>query len=111
MQSADHQSRRAFLRHSGGLAAASTILSLSGAQTAAAEATAKTNQSHQQVTTVKDSHYYLTDVRLEEGFEREGEVVVGTRTGIHTLEIENGRIKAMHGAGAALDAALPRYKA
>jgi cytosine/adenosine deaminase-related metal-dependent hydrolase len=111
MQSVDHQSRRAFLRHSGGLAAASTILGLSGAQTVAAEVTAKTNQSHQQVTTLKDSHYYLADVRLEEGFEREGEVVVGTRTGIHTLEIINGRIKAVHGAGAALDAALPRYKA
>jgi cytosine/adenosine deaminase-related metal-dependent hydrolase len=111
MQSADHQSRRAFLRHSGGLAAASTILGLSGAHAATAAATAETSQSHQQVTTLRDSHYYLTDVRLEEGFEREGEVVVGTRTGIHTLEIENGRIKAVHGASAALDAALPRYKA
>ncbi len=111
MQSANHQSRRAFLHHSGGLAVASTILGLSGAQTAAAEATSKTNQSHQQVTTLKDSHYYLTDVRLEEGFEREGEVVVGTRTGIHTLEIQDGRIKAVHDADAALEAALPRYKA
>lgn len=111
MPSADHQSRRAFLRHSGGLATASAILGLSGAQTAAAEAAAITNQPHQQITTLKDSHYYLTDVRLELGFDHEGEVVVGTRTGIHTLEITGGRIKAVHGAGATLDAALPRYTA
>jgi cytosine/adenosine deaminase-related metal-dependent hydrolase len=84
---------------------------LSGAPTAAAETTVKTNPSDKQVTTLKDGHYYLTDVRLEEGFEREGEVVVGTRTGIHTLEIQDGRIKAAHDAGAALEAALPRYKA
>ena len=111
MQSANHQSRRAFLRHSGGLATASAILGLSGTQSGAAEAAAGTDQSRQHITTVTDSHYYLSDVRLEEGFEHEGEVVVGTRTGIHTLEIQDGRIKALHDAGAALKAALPRYKA
>jgi cytosine/adenosine deaminase-related metal-dependent hydrolase len=111
MQSANHQSRRAFLRHSGGLAAASTILGLSGTQSRAAEAAASTDQSRQHITTVTDSHYYLSDVRLEEGFEHGGEVVVGTRTGIHTLEIQDGRIKALHDAGAALEAAPPRYKA
>ena len=111
MQSANHQSRRAFLRHSGGLATASAILGLSGTQSGAAEAAASTDQSRQHITTVTDSHYYLSDVRLEEGFEHEGEVVVGTRTGIHTLEIQDGRIKALHDAGAALKAALPRYKA
>ncbi|EIM29002.1 amidohydrolase family protein [Microvirga lotononidis] len=111
MQSANHQSRRAFLRHSGGLATASAILSLSGTQSGAAEAAANTDQSRHHITAVTDSHYYLSDVRLEEGFEHEGEVVVGTRTGIHTLEIQDGRIKALHDAGAALDASLPRYKA
>ncbi|WP_246529079.1 amidohydrolase family protein [Microvirga zambiensis] len=84
---------------------------MSGAQTGAAEAIANTDKSRQQIMTLTDSHYYLTDVRLEEGFEYDGEVVVGTRTGIRTLEIQNGRIKAVHGADAALNAALPRYKA
>ncbi|MBO1908317.1 amidohydrolase family protein [Microvirga sp. 3-52] len=111
MQSANHQSRRAFLRHSGGLATASAILGLSGMQSGAAEAAASTDQSRQHIATVTDSHYYLSDVRFEEGFEHEGEVVVGTRTGIHTLEIQDGRIKAVHDADAALEAALPRYKA
>jgi cytosine/adenosine deaminase-related metal-dependent hydrolase len=111
VQSANHQSRRAFLRHSGGLATASAVLGLSGTQTGAAEAASNPDQSRQHITTVTDSHYYLSDVRLEEGFEHEGEVVVGTRTGIHTLEIQNGRIKAVHSSDAALEAALPRYKA
>jgi cytosine/adenosine deaminase-related metal-dependent hydrolase len=111
MQSANHQSRRAFLRHSGGLATVSAILGLSSTQTGAAEAAANTDQSRQHITTVTDSHYYLSDVRLEEGFEHEGEVVVGTRTRIHTLEIQNGRIKALHDADAPMEAALPRYKA
>jgi cytosine/adenosine deaminase-related metal-dependent hydrolase len=111
VQSANRHSRRAFLRHSGGLATASAILGLSGAQTGAAEAAGDTDQSRQDITVVTDSHYYLSDVRLEEGFEHEGEMVVGTRTGIHTLEIQNGRIKAVHSTDAALEAALPRYRA
>jgi len=111
VQSANHQSRRAFLRHSGGLASASAILGLSGAQAGVAETAGKADQSHHHITAVADSHYYLGDVRLEVGFEYEGETVVGTQTGIHTLEIKNGRIKAVHNAGAILDAALPHYKA
>lgn len=111
MQSQNHQSRRAFLRHSGGLATASAIIGLSGMQSGAAEAGFSTAQSRQHITTLTDSHYYLSDVRLEEGFEHEGEVIVGTRTGVYTLEVQDGRIKALHDANAALDASLPRYKA
>src|SRR5918997_605352 len=69
MQSANHQSRRAFLRHSGGLATASAVLGLSGTQSGVAEAAASTDQSRQHITTVTDSHYYSSDVRLEKGFE------------------------------------------
>jgi len=111
VQSATHQSRRAFLRHSGGLVTASTMLGLSGMPSRAAEGAANAEPSRQRITSLTDAHYYLTDLRLEEGFEYDGETVVGTRTGTHTLEIEHGRIKAVHGADAALNAALPRYKA
>jgi len=111
VDSANQQSRRAFLRRSGGLVTASTVLGLTGVQAGAAETAAKAERSDRQITTLADSHYYLSDVRIEEGFEREGDVVVGTRTGIRTLEIQNGRIKALHGPDAALDAALPRYRA
>lgn len=111
MQRANHQSRRAFLRHSGGLATASAILGLSGARARATATVGNPDQAYQPITAVTDSHYYLSDVRLEEGFEREGEIIVGTRTGIHTLEIQSGRIKAVHNADAALETSLPRYMA
>jgi cytosine/adenosine deaminase-related metal-dependent hydrolase len=111
MESAYQQSRRAFLRRSGGLVTASTVLGLSAGQAEAVSAATDVDRSKQQVTALADSHFYLTDVRLEEGFEREGDVVIGTKTGIYTLEIQNGRIKALHSANAALDTALPRYKA
>lgn len=61
--------------------------------------------------TIADRHYYLANVRLEEGFEYDGEVVVGTRTGLHTLEIEDGRITSLRGADAASGGALPVYDA
>ncbi|MBZ6078230.1 amidohydrolase family protein [Microvirga puerhi] len=83
---------------------------MSGAQTRAATIANK-DQPGRHIPTVTDGHYYLSEVRLEEGFEHEGEVVVGTRTGIHTLEIQNGCIKALHGTDAALEPALPRYNA
>ncbi|RDI50520.1 amidohydrolase family protein [Microvirga subterranea] len=111
MERAHQQSRRAFLRRSGGLLTASAALGLSAAQAEATSASTNVDQSEQEVTALIDNHYYLSNVRLEEGFEREDDVVIGTRTGIHTLEIQNGRIKALHGANAALDAVLPRYTA
>ena len=40
------------------------------------------------ITTLTDAHYYLTDVRLEEGFEYQDDMVSGTRTGLHTVEIQ-----------------------
>jgi hypothetical protein len=63
------------------------------------------------VTAPKDSHYLLTDVRLEEGFEKDGDVVIATRTGLYTLEIKDGKIAALHGAGTSLPAGLPAYQA
>ncbi|WP_244477586.1 MULTISPECIES: amidohydrolase family protein [unclassified Rhizobium] len=63
------------------------------------------------MTTLKDSHYLIADVRLEEGFEKDGDVIVATRTGLYTLEIKDGRIAALHAAGAVLPAGLPTYQA
>nr|WP_314093373.1 hypothetical protein [uncultured Shinella sp.] len=59
------------------------------------------------MTALKDSHYLLADVRFEEGFEKDGDVIVATRTALHTLEIKDGRIAALHAAGSALPAGLP----
>nr|WP_246712649.1 amidohydrolase family protein [Rhizobium sp. BK399] len=63
------------------------------------------------VTTVKDSHYLLGNVRLEEGFERDGDVIVATRTALYTLEVKDGKVAALHAAGATLPAGLPTYEA
>lgn len=56
-------------------------------------------------------HYLVTNVRLEEGFQREGGVAVATRTGLYTLEIHDGRITRVAAMDAAFDPALPRYDA
>ncbi|MBP0581800.1 amidohydrolase family protein [Labrys sp. LIt4] len=58
-----------------------------------------------------DRHYYLAGVRLEEGFEYDGETVIGTRTALYTLEIKDGKIAALHAASAGLADDLPRYQA
>lgn len=63
------------------------------------------------MTSVKDTHYLIADVRLEEGFERDGDVIVATRTALYTLEIRDGRIAALHAAGSPLPAGLPTYRA
>lgn len=56
-------------------------------------------------------HYLLTNVRLEEGFERDGGKVIATRTGLYSLEIRDGRIAQVAAMDAAFDPALPRYDA
>jgi cytosine/adenosine deaminase-related metal-dependent hydrolase len=50
-------------------------------------------------------------VRLEEGFEYDGETVIGTRTALYALEIKGGKIAALHPAKAALPAGVPCYQA
>ncbi|WDF65517.1 amidohydrolase [Flavobacterium sp. KACC 22763] len=44
-------------------------------------------------TTALGNSYVLKNVRLETGFEFEGEEVVGTKTGLFSVEIQNGKIK------------------
>ena len=63
------------------------------------------------MTPFQNSHYLIADVRLEEGFERDGDVIVATRTALYTLEIRDGRIAALHAAGSPLPAGLPTYRA
>jgi len=44
---------------------------------------------------VADKHYTLKNVRLETGFEYEGDEVVHTKTELFCVEISNGKIKAV----------------
>ena len=107
MEIAHSPSRRAFLRNTGGLAAASTMIGFGAAQAQ----TAAAQDVDVQIATLADAHYYLTDVRLEEGFAYQDDMISGTRTGLYTVEIRDGRIAAVFASGAALDAVLPRYSA
>lgn len=111
LQHAVSQSRRAFLSRTGQLTTAAAVAGLTGG--VSRDAAAKTTDCGREniVTSVQDSHYLIADVRLEEGFEKDGDVIVATRTALHTLEIKDGRIAALHGAGASLPAGLPTYQA
>ncbi|MDN5568339.1 MAG: amidohydrolase family protein, partial [Paracoccus sp. (in: a-proteobacteria)] len=60
------------------------------------------------VDNVPHDHYLLTDVLLETGFARDGDTITGTETKLHTLEIRNGRIAAIHDTATG---ELPRYSA
>ena len=101
------QSRRAFLSRTGQLTTAAAVAGLTGSA-AAADSNCKEDAT---VTTVKDTHYLLADVRLEEGFEKDGDIVVATRTALYTLEIKDGKIAALHAAGSTLPTGLPTYQA
>ena len=113
METGHHHSRRAFLSQTGKLTTAYAVAGLASgaAQAAPAAATPARPVSEAGVGTLTDQHYCLTDVRLEDGFERDGDVVVGTRTALYTLEIKAGKIAALHPAGATLPVGVPRYQA
>jgi hypothetical protein len=72
------QSRRAFLSQTGKLTTACAVIGLTGgvAQAAAPASSACIPESTPM--TLTDSHYWLSDVRLEDGFEYDGETVIGT---------------------------------
>lgn len=106
MQATSHHSRRTFLSGTGGLIVASA--SLAGAVTPAVAQEAAADDIAR---SIPETHYYLSNVRLEDGFEREGDYVTATLTGLYTLEIRDGSIAAIHQDGATLTPSLPRYSA
>lgn len=103
MQPLSNPSRRTFLGASGGMIAASPLLGAGSATAATAESA--------QATSIDVPQYYLTDVRLEDGFIHDGDYVAATRTALYTLEIRDGAVAAIHAADAALDASVPRWSA
>jgi len=111
VQHAVSQSRRAFLSRTGQLTTVAAVTGLTGGMSREAAAETTNCVESATVTTVKDSHYLLGNVRLEEGFERDGDVIVATRTALYTLEVKDGKVAALHAAGATLPAGLPTYEA
>ncbi|MDQ8013751.1 MAG: amidohydrolase [Flavobacterium nitrogenifigens] len=78
-------SRKDFLKNSGlGLATIAFMPSVLQGQN---------SSLHKDKTTALGKTYALKNVRLETGFEFEGDEVVATKTGLFSVEIENGKIK------------------
>jgi len=105
-----NNSRRTFLTQSGALATACAVMAAGGGLAQAAPATACV-PSDNRTDGLKETHYYLDNVLLETGFNYEQDVVVSTRTALHTLEINNGRIVALHANLSHPDTTLAHYSA
>jgi len=107
------QSRRSFLSHSAKLTAGSALIAsgMASASTTLAASTLQHCDDPAQVKSITETHYQLRNVRLEEGFEREGEVIVATKTALYHLEIEDGKIVALHPASSATASPLPGFDA
>ncbi|KFC70756.1 Peptide/nickel transport system ATP-binding protein [Bosea sp. LC85] len=111
MESVHQQSRRGFLSQTGKLTTACAVIGLAGSGAQAAPASVGRPASEAGTSTLTDRHYYLSDVRLEEGFEYDGDTVIGTRTALHALEIKDGKFVALHPANTVPPAGVPRYQA
>lgn len=105
-------SRRDFLNTTGKLTAACALVGAGSGSVQAGDISGQQREgSDERQKVIADRHYYLEDVRLEEGFEYDGDTVIGTRTALYTLELKDGKIASILPAGASLDASLPRYSA
>jgi len=78
-------SRKDFLKNSG--------LSLAGLAFIPGILQAQTGKPPEDKTVPSGSTYTLKNVRLETGFEYDGQDVIATKTGLFSVEIENGKIK------------------
>ncbi|OCQ54755.1 N-isopropylammelide isopropyl amidohydrolase [Photorhabdus australis subsp. thailandensis] len=110
MEKLQHQSCRDFLGQTGKLTTVCAVISLAGGIAQARPSTVLSGTSQVQTTLLTDRHYYLSDVLLEEGFEYDGDTVIGTRTALYTLEIKDGRIAAIHASGTLFNMNLPCYQ-
>lgn len=109
MNKPDRQ-RRTFLSHGSKMLGACAILGAGSPLAVAAGASALTQQETP-VTPLSARHYYLDNVLLETGFHYQEGEVVATRTALHCLEINNGRIVAVRANAVRPDASLTRVDA
>ncbi|MCU5775337.1 amidohydrolase family protein [Erwiniaceae bacterium BAC15a-03b] len=110
MQNPQQQSRRNFLTQSARVTAGGAMLA-SGIAAAATTTPVTGKCDDSAVKSFNASHYRLINVRLEEGFEREGDTIIATRTGLYHLEINHGNIVALQPASTASHSALPAFDA
>ncbi|MBQ0209144.1 amidohydrolase family protein [Providencia rettgeri] len=91
MKADQSSGRREFLSTSAKVAAACTLFgTVSGIASAQNQPTMSSD-----ITRITDSHYYLDDVLLETGFNFRDTTVIGTKTALQTVEIDQGKIVAI----------------
>lgn len=107
------KSRRHFLSHSARLTAGGALLASGMASAATASSTGNRPicEEASGVRSITASHYQLRNVRLEEGFEREGETTIATKTALYDLEINQGKITAIEPVKNRLKGTLPAFDA
>ena len=99
--------RRAFLSTGAKVATACTLFG-------AMPSVAMLDQQDKMLSSIKsitDSHYYLDNVLLEIGFEYHNATVVGTKTALQTIEINDGKIVSILPNNAPSASSLNRYSA
>ncbi|MBD2792013.1 amidohydrolase family protein [Xenorhabdus szentirmaii] len=106
----ENKNRHEFLSQSGKVITACTQLGALSPTSYAAQSTVKSGKVNNAFK-ITDKHYYLDNVLLESGFVFEDKVVVHTLTELKTLEINNGKIVALHEKQLNQNNALPRYDA
>ncbi|THD38586.1 deaminase, partial [Enterobacteriaceae bacterium ML5] len=117
VQNPQQQSRRHFLSHSAKITATGALLTAGMASGIASAAPFKAGAMDEkcddasQINAITAPHYQLRNVRLEEGFEREGDIVIATKTGLYNLDINNGKIVAIQPAKEAPASTLPAFDA
>lgn len=98
MPTSPSSGRRDFLNQSVRWAAASGLLAAGFSQASAANRTSSL-QADRPATLPHQDHYLLRNVRLEEGFEREGDEIIATQTGLYDISVRDGKIDRLQPAG------------
>ncbi|QCJ68557.1 deaminase [Providencia heimbachae] len=84
--------RREFLSTSAKVAAACTLF---GAVSGIASAEINQPLQSRGISSITDKHYYLDDALLETGFNYRDATVIGTKTALQTIEINDGKVVAI----------------
>jgi len=106
-----YQSRRNFLSQTARMTAGSALLASGMAAAATGSTATPTCEDKGEVNAISSPHYRLQNVRLEEGFEYEGDSVIATRTGLYDLEVNNGALVAIQPVKDRTASALPAFDA
>lgn len=112
MKNSTGNSRREFLSQSGKMITACAMMgSAASIVSANSSVSAIICENDKSIKSIDADHYYLSQVRLESGFNYDGSTVVSTKTELNTLEIKAGKIVAILSDKTALKPGIPRYDA